>query len=151
VRTTIYFSHYLLETYAVLGRIDALFDRLQLWLDLPNQGFKTTFEKPEPSRSDCHAWGAHPLYHYFASIIGIQPRAPGFRQVEIRPQLGPLTQVGGTLVHPRGQISVDLRMEHGVLAGYIVLPDRVDGSLIIEDQTTPLVAGVNNVASPIQT
>jgi hypothetical protein len=150
VRTTIYFSHYLFETYAVLRRIDALFDRLQLWFDLPTRGFKTTFEKPEPSRSDCHAWGAHPLYHYFASIIGIQPRAPGFRQLEMRPQLGPLTQVGGTLVHPRGQITVDLRVEHGALIGHITLPDGVDGSLIVGDQATPLAAGRNSVTMPIQ-
>lgn len=148
-RTTIYFSHYLLETYTMLGRIDALFERLRLWLELPTLGFKTTFEKPEPSRSDCHAWGAHPLYHYFASIIGIQPRAPGFRQVQIRPQLGPLTQVGGRLVHPHGQITVDLRLEHGVLSGHIILPDRVDGSLIIGDRMMPLSSGRNNVATPI--
>ncbi|MCB0182677.1 MAG: hypothetical protein KDE31_00350, partial [Caldilineaceae bacterium] len=56
--TTIYFSHYLFETYRVLGQPAALFERLGLWFDLAAQGFKTTPEQPEPSRSDCHGWGA---------------------------------------------------------------------------------------------
>ena len=146
-RATIYFSHYLLETYTALGRMDALFERLQLWLDLPRQGFTTTPEQPEPSRSDCHAWGAHPLFHFFASIMGIRPDAPGFRHVAIRPQLGELTAISGTLVHPRGQITADLRVEQGKLTGEITLPDGVEGSLIIGDRATPLTSGRNSVAA----
>ncbi|MCB0149737.1 MAG: hypothetical protein KDE01_19095, partial [Caldilineaceae bacterium] len=82
-RTTIYFTHYLFETYRLLEQPAALFERLGLWFDLAAQGFKTTPEQPEPSRSDCHGWGAHPLYHFFATLLGIRPSAPGFGQVEI--------------------------------------------------------------------
>jgi glycogen debranching enzyme len=60
-RTTIYFNHYLFETYRLLEQPAAFFDRMGLWFDLPAQGFKTTPEQPEPTRSDCHGWGAHPL------------------------------------------------------------------------------------------
>jgi hypothetical protein len=88
-RTTIYFSHYLFETYRGLGRIDALLERMKLWFDLPGMGFRTTLESPEPSRSDCHAWGAHPLYHYFATILGIRPAGVGSPDLVIAPQLGP--------------------------------------------------------------
>jgi hypothetical protein len=147
VRTTIYFSHYLLETYAALGRIDALVERLQLWFDLPAQGFTTTVESPEPSRSDCHAWGAHPLYHYFASIVGIRPQTPGFQHVEIKPQFGALNEVRGTLVHPRGQIAFDLQAEDGMLAGQITLPPGVDGNLTIGSTSTLLSPGPNSVAA----
>jgi len=145
-RTTIYFSHYLLEAYTAVGRIDALVDRLQLWFELPARGFTTTCEAPEPSRSDCHAWGAHPLYHYFASILGIRPQAPGFRHVEVRPQLGALQWARGTLVHPLGQIAVELRVDHGTLRGEITLPDGVDGSVISDGQSMSLTAGRNTVA-----
>ncbi|MBA3946087.1 MAG: alpha-L-rhamnosidase [Herpetosiphonaceae bacterium] len=145
-RTTIYFSHYLLEAYTALGHIDALVDRLQLWFDLPGQGFTTTPEAPEPSRSDCHAWGSHPLYHYFASIIGIRPTTPGFRHVEVRPQLGRLTAVHGTLPHPRGQVEVELRVEHTTLTGEITLPNGVAGNMISGGQTVSLTSGRNIVA-----
>lgn len=49
-RTTIYFSHYLFETFARRGCVDALLDRLQLWFELGPRGFKTTFEQPGESR-----------------------------------------------------------------------------------------------------
>src|SRR5215213_11960269 len=107
-RTTIYFSHYLFETYRLLGRADALFERMELWFDLPGQGFTTTPEQPEPSRSDCHGWGAHPLFHGFATLLGIRPASLGFSVVAITPLLGPLEEITGSLVHPRGQIDVRL-------------------------------------------
>ncbi|HEV8246150.1 MAG TPA: hypothetical protein VGP93_10300, partial [Polyangiaceae bacterium] len=84
-RTTIYFSHYLFDAFARTGRADALFERLALWFELDARGFKTTFEAPGSTRSDCHAWGAHPLHHYYASILGVRPASFGFERVRIAP------------------------------------------------------------------
>lgn len=144
-RATIYFTHYLFEAYRLLGRADAIFDRLQLWFDLPGQGFKTTPEQPEPTRSDCHGWGAHPLFHSFATILGIRPVAFGFRQVEIAPLLGPLKSVSGSLVHPRGQIDVQLQVSDAGLSGTISLPPGVSGTLRYAGLTCELVAGVQHL------
>ena len=147
-RTTIYFSHYLFETYRVLGRVDVLLQRMQLWFDLPGKGFKTTLEMPEPSRSDCHAWGAHPLYHYFATILGIRPAAPGFAQVEIRPQLGPLEHVHGCLVHPGGGvIEAEFNQQDGALSGRVCLPADVSGRLIYRQRIIDLLPGENLIRS----
>ncbi len=141
-RTTIYFSHYLFETCGLTGRMDVLFDRLKLWFGLKQQGFKTTLEMPEPTRSDCHAWGAHPMYHFLATILGIRPAAVGFRRVRIRPQLGPLTWATGTMVHPRGLIKMDLRQEEGKLRGHIELPPGVEGTVIANGAEHPVQQGV---------
>jgi hypothetical protein len=140
-RTTIYFSHYLFETYAAVGRIDKFFERMGLWFNLPELGFTTTPEQPEPSRSDCHAWGAHPLYHYFAAVLGIRPTHPGFAAVEIRPQLGSLSYARGTLVHPRGEIAVDVRVEHDGLHGRVSLPPGVRGHLKLGGRDHTLEGG----------
>jgi len=146
-RTTIYFSHYLFETYRRLGRIDALVERLGLWFDLAERGFKTPVESPEPSRSDCHAWGSHPLYHYFATILGIRPASLGFRSVEIAPQLGPLTSASGRLVHPAGgEIVVDFRLEDGILHASVTLPPGLTGTLRYAGQTLPLAEGTQEVS-----
>ena len=140
-RTTIYFSHYLFETCAALGRVDALFDRLGMWFELEKLGFKTTFEEPEPSRSDCHAWGAHPLYHYYASVLGIRPAAPSFAKVHIKPQLGPLAWARGTLPHPKGSIGVSFAAENGMVTGSVELPEGVTGTLITGAGVTDLAPG----------
>jgi hypothetical protein len=107
-QTTVYFSHYLFETYTLLGRTDRIVDRMDLWFGHVENGLKTVIEHPEPTRSDCHAWGAHPLFHYFASFLGIRPTAPGFSEVEIRPQLGPLRFAKGTMPTPLGDITVSV-------------------------------------------
>lgn len=106
-RTTIYFSHYLMETCRVLHRMDKFFARLQDWQELAANGLKTTIEMPEPTRSDCHAWGAHPLFHYFATIAGIRPAAPSFAAVQVDPQTeSQLQWFRAELPHPNGTIKV---------------------------------------------
>jgi hypothetical protein len=140
-KTTVYFTHYLFEAYQKTGNIEAFFKRLQMWLDMPEIGLKTTFEMPEPSRSDCHAWGAHPLYHYFASILGIRPASLGFKQVIITPLLGPLKQASGKLVHPNGEIKVDFQQQDGILHGRVSLPPGVIGFLVVNGQSLPLKEG----------
>ena len=104
-RPTVYFLHYLFETCRELDRMDVFLERMQPWFDMPAYGFKTTYENADPhtNRSDCHAWGAHPLYHYFASLLGIRPGAPGFARVDVRPQLGPLNWASGSIPHPGGR------------------------------------------------
>ncbi len=140
-RATIYFTHYLFEAYRQLGQPAAFFERMGLWFDLPAQGFKTTPEQPEPSRSDCHGWGAHPLYHDFASLLGIRPAAFGFEQVEIAPMPGHLTRLTGEMVHPRGKIVADLRFDRGRMTGSVALPEGIGGTLRYAGATIVLAPG----------
>jgi hypothetical protein len=140
--TTIYFTHYFFETCRLTHRMDAFFKRLEPWYELKKLGFKTTVEMPEPSRSDCHAWGAHPVYHYYATVLGIRPGSAGFRTVRIEPQLGALKFARGTMVHPKGTIKVDLTQEDGGrLRGTIDLPDGVSGQLVLADRVVELNCG----------
>lgn len=140
-RTTIYFNHYLFETYRLLEQPDAVFERMSLWFELPAHGFKTTPEQPEPSRSDCHGWGAHPLYHYFASLMGIRPTSFGFDNIEIAPMPGHLTSLSGEMVHPRGRIEVDLHFENGHAHGKISLPPDLIGTFRYSGKTLVLTSG----------
>lgn len=145
-RTTIYFTHYLFETYRLLRRPDALIGRMQLWFDLEQLGFKTLLEHPEPSRSDCHAWSSHPLFHYFGTLLGIRPATWGFTEVEITPLLGALTQIKGSMPHPKGEITVDLRRaEDGKPVGTVMLPEGVTGTYRDGDRTLPLKSGETSI------
>ncbi len=137
-RTTIYFTHYLFETFAAIDRPDKIIDRMGLWFDLNALGLKTTVEMGEPTRSDCHAWGAHPIFHYYASLLGIRPSSAGFNSVRIRPQLGPLGWAKGSMVHPKGTIEVDFRQTGGKVEGTVKLPPGVKGVLIMNGQETAI-------------
>lgn len=144
-RTTVYFTHYLFEAYRILRRPDKIMERMQLWFDFGNHGFKTTPEMPEPSRSDCHAWGAHPVFHYSATLAGIRPAAPGFRKVRITPLPGSLDSLETVLPHPAGMLKVSLRRENGNLHAVVVLPDGVTGTLCGSGSVHPLSSGRSEI------
>jgi len=145
-RCTVYFSHYLLEALAQVGEMPAFFERLAFWFDLSAQGFKTVLESPEPSRSDCHAWGAHPIYHYFTSIFGAKPAAPAAAKLRICPQPGPLTQLQGTFPHANGgEVGFDLQVTDARLSGSIALPDGVSAVLVWQGIERELAPGLNRI------
>lgn len=143
-RTSLYFSHYLFEALAHIGRGDAILDDLSRWSDLEAQGFVTLPEWSEEdriSRSDCHAWSAHWPYHCAASLAGIRPGAPGFATVEIAPQLGELQWLKAKVPHPHGEIAVELRREGNALAGEITLPIGVSGTFLWQGKIVVLHGG----------
>ena len=142
-RCTVYFSHYFLEVLAAQGESDAFFRRLEFWKALPSLGFTALPESPEPSRSDCHGWGAHPLFHTLASIAGIRPGAPGFRTAEIRPMPGPLTRFEAKAVHPDGEIRVAYRRGQEVETFEVDLPAGVTGVLTHRGRLHELAAGAS--------
>lgn len=149
-RTSIYFTHYLFEAYYKLGQAEHLFARLNLWHSLKKQGLRTTVESPEPSRSDCHAWGAHPLYHIYATLAGIRPAAPGFSSVSVQPISGLPVSLELSLPHPLGEIgfqgdesSFSVALPHNVelskYVGYQVenQPDRTTKKLTFTKSNRP--------------
>lgn len=132
-RATYYFSHYLFEAHRLLGLDDALFAQLHRWQsEMVEKGLKTPLERFEPCRSDCHAWASHPLYHFFATVLGIRPAEPGFASVEICPHLGDLSWAKGALIHPSGDtIYVELWRESNGWHGQVKLPSGISGILLI--------------------
>lgn len=142
---TVYFMHYFFETCRVLERMDMFQERMKFWFEMLDFDFKTTYESGDPHnvRSDCHAWGAHPLYHYFTSLLGIRPMGMGFERVLIRPQMAGLTNIHGIMPHPRGEIEVALRLVDGHLAGIISLPIGVTGQLEYGSYSQLLISGEN--------
>lgn len=58
------------------------------------------------ARSDCHAWGAVALYELPAVILGVRPASPGFGTIRIAPRMGYLTEAFGSVITPRGEVSV---------------------------------------------
>ncbi len=140
-RMTIYARHYLFETFGVLDQPDAILDRLDLWYNLEPMGLKTTIESPEPARSDCHAWGAHPIYHALATLLGIRPGGLGFETVGIEPRLGAIDAARGTLCTPHGPMHVDAQRDGDALTLSVELPGPLHGEAVWRGVAQPLRPG----------
>ena len=88
--------------------------------------FSEVLDKPgRPSRSDCHAWSASPNYELLHTVLGVDSAGPGFRQVRIRPHLGPLLAAHGVVPHPKGLIKIEVTKENGVVKHTVTLPPGV--------------------------
>ena len=129
-QSTYYFSYYQLEALRKAGLGERYVDQLAPWRGMLAMGLTTVPETPEPTRSDSHAWSAHPNYGLLATVLGVRPAQPGFKKVHIAPHLGPLRRAEGRVPHPLGEIVVRLaRTEGGGLRGEVTLPEGLEGVL----------------------
>jgi len=127
-RASYYFGFYLLEALRKAGLGDRYIEQLAPWQGMLRLGLTSTPENPEPTRSDTHAWAAHPNYGLLATVLGVRPGSAGFRTVVIAPSLGPLRRAEGRVPHPRGDIDVKLEDEGtSGLRAEITLPAGLTG------------------------
>jgi hypothetical protein len=137
-----YFSFYIHEAIREAGLGHRYIEQLEPWQDMLALGLTTTPEKPPPSRTDSHAWAAHPNYGLLATVLGIRPAAPGFTSVAIAPNLGPLRNAEGQMPHPLGEISVSLqRVGTDGIKARITLPDGLEGVFEWQSETVQLHSG----------
>jgi len=140
-QATFYFRFYLNRALIQAGLGDRYLETLGPWREMLRLGLTTWAEKPEPTRSDCHAWSSAPNYEFLATVLGVVPDAPGFARVRIAPYIGSLTSVQGTVPHPRGEVSVALRRTGDTLQADITLPSTIDGVFVWRGVTRELRGG----------
>ena len=137
-----------MQAMRLAGRGDALQDELQPWRDQLALGLTTWAEKPEPSRSDCHAWSSSLNVEFFRTLLGIESAAPGFSEVRIAPALGSLKEASGEIPHPDGKVSVSYSVsDDGRLTAEISIPEAVAGTFVWKGRTYRLKGGTNTVTA----
>ena len=143
---TIYFRYYLQQAMAHSGCGDGYLASLGFLRDQMALGLTTWAEMPEPSRSDCHAWGSSPNIEFFRIVLGIDAASAGFRKVRVAPCLGPLQEVSGSIPHPRGTVTAAYkRSSTGKLNATVTLPEGVEGVFVWNGRTRPLRPGENRL------
>jgi hypothetical protein len=142
---SIYFRYYLHSALNAAGLGDRYLDSLGQWRDMLARGLTTWAEQADPTRSDCHAWGASPNFELFRSILGIDSAAPGFRRVTIRPFLGKLPRASGAIPHPKGEITVSLARSGDKLEAEVSLPGGVQGEFVWKGEKRSLSEGRNKL------
>jgi hypothetical protein len=141
-RATYYFSFYLFEAMREAGLGDELIPELAPWRAMLRLGLTSTPENPEPTRSDSHAWAAHPNYELLATVLGVRPGSAGFRTVRIEPAMGTFQRVEGRVPHPAGDIEVTLiKTTDGGVHATITLPDPLTGEFVWAGHRAPLHGG----------
>jgi hypothetical protein len=139
---TYYFGFYVFEALRVAGLADRYVELLGPWRQMLALGLTSTPENPEPTRSDTHAWAAHPNYGLLATVLGVRPASPGFRTVRIAPALGPLKHAEGGIPHPLGDIEVAFdRVGAAGVRAIITLPPGLSGIFQWAGKGIPLHAG----------
>ncbi len=149
---TYYSAFYLHAALRQVGEGDRYMDLLGEWDEMVKVGLTTWAERParagNPPRSDCHAWSAHPNVDFFRIMLGIDSEAPGFRKVVIRPFLGKLERLSGSIPHPQGEIAVKLQKGSGGLEANVSLPAGVQGRFVWQGQSRPLAPGESRLVFP---
>jgi alpha-L-rhamnosidase len=143
-----YFRFYLARAMVHAGLGDEYIPQLEPWRKMLALGLSTWAENPEPTRSDSHAWSAHPTLDLLTIVAGIAPGSPGFESVRITPHLGTLQHVAATMPTPKGPVAVRYTRENKQWKAAITLPPGLSGELSWHDRLMPLHPGDQEITLP---
>lgn len=143
--TTPYMRFYELEAMCMLGKHEQVMsEMLDYWGGMIEEGATSFWEKYVPGehgaekyamygrpfgKSLCHAWGASPIYLLGKYYLGVQPTSPGYKTFEVRPNLGGLKEMEGTVPTPFGCVYIKMNKEQ-----VIVKSDSDGGVLIVGEK-----------------
>jgi hypothetical protein len=140
-QATYYFRFYLARALDHAGMGDQYLQLLEPWRKMVSLGLTTWAEQPEPTRSDSHAWSAHPNYDFLTIVAGIRPATPAFATVLLAPHLGSLKHLSAAVPSPKGMIEVEYTVEHFWVKAVAILPPGVSGELLWDGETSILHEG----------
>jgi hypothetical protein len=144
-KASYYFRFYLARALDHVGLADRYLELLQPWRGMVALGLTTWAEVPEPSRSDSHAWSAHPNYDLLTLVAGIRPSGFGFNNVTIEPHLGPLKRVSAVFPHRQGEIRATYTADGQAVKAHIELPPALAGKLVWQGRDYPLHEGAQEI------
>ena len=143
-----YFRFYLSRALDHAGLADEYLSSIDPWRKLLPLHFSTWPEVPGNTRSDSHAWSAHPIYDLLTLVAGIEPATPGFATVRIAPHMGSLPALKTAFPHPEGLIEVAYQRQGAGVNATITLPGKLTGVFIFNGQSWPLTPGLNRIKQP---
>ena len=125
--TTPYMRFYELEAMCAMGyQTQVMKEMKDYWGGMLKAGATSFWEKYNPNESGtqhltmygrpygkslCHAWGASPVYLLGKYYLGVKPVKKGYEEFEVRPVLGGLKWMEGTVPTPDGDIHVYMDTE----------------------------------------
>jgi hypothetical protein len=111
------------------------------WRQMIAKGLTTTPEFADPSRSDTHAWSAHPIYDLLTIVGGIHPGSSGFGSVRIAPHPGTLEHFEASMPVRKGEVRVRYLHVGDKARFNLKLPEGMNGILTWSGQQYRLHGG----------
>jgi hypothetical protein len=144
-QATYYYRIYLVEALIKAKAPHLLAAALKPWEQLVADGLTTALERFEsadkPTRSECHPWSTAPVYAYYRLIAGL--RFDDTHTITVEPYLGALKNVEGTYPHPLGALHFKFEKTNKRVRGFVELPDKLEGTLLVNGETMKLHPGRN--------
>lgn len=125
-----YYRFYVARALVHAGLGENYADMLGPWQTMLDNGLTTWAEKPDPTRSDSHAWSAHPTYDLLTIVAGVTPGSPGFTSVRIAPHPGRLRHVESVVATPKGDVRVEFQVKPNGVRFFVDLPAGVPGEFV---------------------
>lgn len=94
-----------------VGLYEKAYACLDRWRAMLQRGCTTWVEDDVQERSDCHGWGALPIYEFAAVVLGVKPIGYDGDTVKIAPNTVGLTRANGTVCTPGGNVTVGWRID----------------------------------------
>ncbi|HWA99968.1 MAG TPA: alpha-L-rhamnosidase N-terminal domain-containing protein [Pirellulales bacterium] len=125
-----------LRALAKVGRTDAVIRELrERWATMDSVTLNNTLQEGWKTRPDSSNQWSHcavaPLYITYEELAGIRALAPGFKRVEIRPQLADLEQLELTAYTVQGPIRFEAHGPRGARDLMVDLPSTCEGELVV--------------------
>lgn len=100
---------------------------LALWREALAKHVSTWPEYPDPTRSDCHAWGSWIAADFVTCVLGIRPRKAGYEEVRIAPHTEVGSYARGSAPTPNGIVTVAWEKDRDTGAVHLdaLVPDGV--------------------------
>ncbi len=136
--STYYFAWYLVRAFEHSGQAEKYHELLRTWRDLLKLNYTTWPESRGQTRSDTHAWSAHPTADLLGLVAGIRPAAPGYARLRVAPHLGHLTSLDATAATPHGPVTVSYRVKGDRVTAVIDRPAALPGEFIWRGVSHPL-------------
>jgi len=140
-----YFAWYLAQAQVHAGLADSYHGLLGTWRGLLASNYTTwpeerdiTGTRSASTRSDSHAWSAHPTADLLGIVAGIGPDAPGYKRLKVEPALGALRSVDATAATPDGPVTVSYRIMGDKLTATVTRPAKLPGDFVWNGQRHPL-------------
>lgn len=130
ISTSYYYAWYLVRAFDHAGQADRYLALLDTWRGLLALDYTTWPEERGDTRSDAHAWSAHPTVDLLELVAGIRPDGPGYARLRIEPHLGGLKRLEAVAATPSGPVEVRYRRRNNRLEVDVRKPGALPGEFV---------------------